>query len=266
MPATNNWSDNLPLKIANILTFVFLFGSNTYGSLNPHGTGRETYFTPASWVFYVWTIINALLLGFVIYQFFAPSHDVVHGIGWRFPLVGILNAIFVHVFVTRHYIVAFIFAILLASSVSTVYYSLSSTYHPGSIGDTLFVHLPFSLWHAWSIVTVFISAFALFTHSHHGHPSTISTILVVAAEAFLTLTAIGYAFRSREGDIAGSAVLFATLLGIYQEQPSAVIRYAALAGAIISGLAIVKSLYFTFVSRDRGVSLGSDDERRPLVA
>ncbi|TNY22930.1 hypothetical protein DMC30DRAFT_348099, partial [Rhodotorula diobovata] len=231
-----------------------------------HHTGRETYFTPAAWVFNVWTIINALLLGFVVYQFFAPSREVVDGIGWRFALVGILNAIFVHVWVTRHYIVAFIFALLLASSISTAYYSLTAHYGPKSIGDTLFVHLPFSLWHAWSIVLVIISAFSLFTHSHRNHPSTLSVILVVVAEAFLTLTAVGYAFRSREGDIAGSAVLFCVLLGIYQEQASQVIRYCALAGAIVSGLAIVKSLYFTFVSRDRGVSLGSDDERRPLVA
>ncbi|GAA6003411.1 uncharacterized protein JCM10292_001574 [Rhodotorula paludigena] len=266
MPSTSSWNENLPLKIVNILTFVFLFGSNTYGSLTPYGTGRDTYFTPEAWVFYTWTIIDVLLLGYVIYQFFDGSHEVVHGVGWRFPLVGILNAIFVHVFVTRHYIVAFIFAILVASTVSTIYYSLSAHLHAKSAGDALFVHLPFSLWHAWSIVTVFISGFALFTHSHKNHPSVISIVLVVAAEAFLTLTAVGYALRSREGDAAGAAVLFATLVGIFQHQHNDVIRYCALAGAIVSGVAIAKSLYFTFVARDRGVSLGSDDERRPLVA
>lgn len=262
----NRWKENLPLKIVNVLVFAFLFGSNTYVSFTPHHTGRETYFTPAAWVFNVWTIINFLLLCYVGYQFFDNSRTAVDAIGWRFALIAVTNAIYVHVWVTRHYIVAFIFSLLLASVISTAYYSLTAHYGAQTIGDVLFVHLPFSLWHAWSIVLVFISGFALFTHSHRHHPSTISIILVVVAEAFLTLTAVGYAFRSREGDVAGSAVLFATLLGIYMEQPNQVIRYCALAGAIISGLAIVKSLYFTVVSRDRGVSLGSDDERRPLVA
>ncbi|GAA5935068.1 hypothetical protein JCM3775_004691 [Rhodotorula graminis] len=262
----NRWKENLPLKIVNVLVFAFLFGSNTYGSFTPHHTGRETYFTPAAWVFNVWTIINFLLLCYVGYQFFDNSRTAVDAIGWRFTLIAVVNAIYVHVWVTRHYIVAFIFSLLLASVISTAYYSLTAHYGAQTIGDVLFVHLPFSLWHAWSIVLVFISGFALFTHSHRNHPSTISVIFVVAAEAFLTLTAVGYAFRSREGDVAGSAVLFATLLGIYLEQHNNVIRYCALAGAIISGLAIVKSLYFTVVARERGVSLGSDDERRPLVA
>ena len=65
---------------------------------------------------------DILLLGDVIYQFFDDSAEAVHGIGWRFAIIGILNAIFVHVFVTGHYIVAFIFAGLVAASVSTAYY------------------------------------------------------------------------------------------------------------------------------------------------
>ena len=65
---------------------------------------------------------DILLLGYVIYQFFDDSAEAVHGIGWRFAIIGVLNAIFVHVFVTGHYIVAFIFAGLVAASVSTAYY------------------------------------------------------------------------------------------------------------------------------------------------
>ncbi|GAA5878512.1 hypothetical protein JCM8547_008436 [Rhodosporidiobolus lusitaniae] len=267
MPSANHWNDHLLLKVVNILTFVFLFSSNTYGAFQPHAAGRDTYFTPASYVFYTWTLIDLLLLGYVIYQFLDNSHDTIHGVGWRFALVGILNAIFVHVFVTRHFIVAFIFALLLASSVSTIYYSLSAHYKPKGLGDALFVHLPFSLWHAWSIVTVLISAFALFTHgNHHSHPSVLSRILVVVAEAFLGLTAVGYAFRDRRGDIAGAAVLAFTLFGIYDNQHDKVIKYFALASAIVSLLAVVKSLYFTVVARDGAIALGEDDERRPLVA
>merc|ERR1719487_1822575 len=263
MPAAENWKDHLPLKVVNVLTFVFLFTTNIYSAFKPERFGRTTYLTPAGYVFYTWTLIDILLLGYVVYQFFDSSAGAIHGVGWRFPIIGVLNAIFVHVYVTEHYIVGFIFACLVAAAVSTAYYNLAAHHPARSLGDTVFVHLPFSLWHAWSIVLVLISGFALFTHGHHTkHASVLSRILVVAAEAFLALTAIGYAFRSREGDVAGAAVLAFTLYGIYDAQRDDVIRYCALAGFIVSLLSIVKSLYFTFAG-DRGVSLGTDDERRP---
>lgn len=109
------------------------------------------------------SLIDLLLLGYIIYQFVDSSHDAVHGVGWRLALVGVLNAIYLHVFVTGHYLVAFIFALLVASTVSTVYWSLSAHYPAKDLFDAVFVHLPFSLWHAWSLVTVFISGFAAFT-------------------------------------------------------------------------------------------------------
>jgi hypothetical protein len=109
------------------------------------------------------TIIDILLLGYVLYQFVDSSHDAVHGIGWSFALLGVLNAIFLHVWRAQHYIVSFIFALLVAAVVSGSYYRLAAHFPAKGLLDALFVHLPFSLWHAWSIVTVFISGFAAFT-------------------------------------------------------------------------------------------------------
>lgn len=40
----------------------------------------------------------------VVYQFFDSSAGAIHGVGWRFPIIGVLNAIFVHVYVTEHYV------------------------------------------------------------------------------------------------------------------------------------------------------------------
>ncbi|KAI5478307.1 methionyl-tRNA synthetase [Pseudohyphozyma bogoriensis] len=259
-------SDHLFLKVINLLSFFFFFGTGLYSSLNPNGHhgGKVTYFTPASYVFYVWTIIDLLLLGYVIYQFFDASHDSIHGVGWRFALVAILNSIFLHVFVTGHYIVAFIFAILVASTVSNVYYTLKIHHPPHGALDAVFVHLPFSLWHAWSIVTLILSAFAAFTHGgHNGHPGVAVKVLVVIAEAFLASLAWGYAFSSRKGDLAGAAVLVYTLWGIYDFQTSSkLIHYFGLGAFIVSLFALVKSLYFTF----QGDSVAStSDERAPLV-
>lgn len=106
--------------------------------------------------------MDLLLLGYIIFQFFDSSKDAVNTIGYRFVLLGVLNSIYLHVVATGHHIVGFIFALLVAGAVSSVYYSLATS-PAHDLLNALFVHLPFSLWHAWSIVTVFISGFAAFT-------------------------------------------------------------------------------------------------------
>jgi hypothetical protein len=85
-----------------------------------------------------------------------------------------------------------------------------------------------------------ISGFALFTHNNHLHPSVLTRILVCAALAFLAVTSWGYAFRSRNGDLAGAIVLAWTLYGIYDYQSDKTIHYFALASFIFSILAIGK--------------------------
>ncbi|KAL8279941.1 hypothetical protein RQP46_007791 [Phenoliferia psychrophenolica] len=265
MPGLSSWSDHLLLKATNVVAFFFFFGTSIYGGLSPHGTGKITYFTPANYVFGIWTITDLLLLGYVVYQFFDESHDATHGVGWRFAILSVLNAIFLHVFVTGHYIVAFVFSLFVASTVSTIYYSLKTHYPSKSVFDTAFVHLPFSLWHAWSLVTVFIAGFAAFTHGgHSGHPGVAVKTLVVIAEAFLATTAWGYAFSSAKGDIAGAAVIAYTLYGIYDFQHNGLIRYFALGSFIFSLFAVAKSAYGAFASRDGAIALG-DSERAPLV-
>ena len=52
------------------------------------------------------TVIHILLLGTIIYQFFPTGKRViVDGISWRFPLLGVLNAVYVSLWATHHYII-----------------------------------------------------------------------------------------------------------------------------------------------------------------
>lgn len=51
------------------------------------------------------SLIHILLLGTIIYQFFpAGQKTIIDGISWRFPLLVILNAIYVNLWSTNHYI------------------------------------------------------------------------------------------------------------------------------------------------------------------
>ena len=96
-------------QIVNVVVYFIFLGSNIYSVADPHWGyhgGKETYFTPASYAFAIWSLIHLLLLGFIVYQFFPQGKRVIiDGISWRFALLGVLNAIYVNVWSRQHYVV-----------------------------------------------------------------------------------------------------------------------------------------------------------------
>lgn len=125
------------IQIVNVVVYIFFLGSNVYTVATPEDVYRfskDTYFTPSIWAYGIWyvhitflwrfgcssaafcfaflfsflnslrynrSLIHLLLLGLIIYQFFpAGKRVIIDGIGWRFPLLAILNAIFLYVWVS----------------------------------------------------------------------------------------------------------------------------------------------------------------------
>lgn len=135
----------------NILVYFFLIGSNFYAFIGPspvYSGGKDTYLTPAPWALWIWSLIHLLLLGTIVYQFTSHGKEVIiDGIGWRFPVLGVLNAIYVHLWATNHFVVAFVFALLVSTTVTHIYYVVKKYHEPASVLDEVFVHLPFSLYH-----------------------------------------------------------------------------------------------------------------------
>ena len=87
--------------------------------------------TPAYWTFGIWSLIHFLLLGYIIYQFFDSGKEVIiDGIGWRFPILAVFNAFYVGVWARGHYVIAFLLALCVSSSVSHIYYVIKK-YHQG---------------------------------------------------------------------------------------------------------------------------------------
>jgi hypothetical protein len=140
--------------VTNVIVYFLFLGSNVYsvaGPSSPYVHGKETYITPSPWAFSIWSLIHLLLLGTVIYQFTSNGKAVViDGIGWRFPLLGVLNAVYVNVWSSGHYIIAFVLALFVSSTVTHIYYVVKKYHEPNSTGDEVFVHLPFSLYHGQS--------------------------------------------------------------------------------------------------------------------
>lgn len=266
----DDWKDGIFLKIVNVVVYILFLGSNIYsvaGPENIYHTGKETYFTPASWAFGIWSLIHLLLLGYVIYQFFPRGkRTIIDGISWRFPLLAVLTSIYVNVWVHQHYIVAFIFALLVSSTVSHIYYVVKKHHAGENINDELWIHLPFSLYHGFTTVLIILTAFEAFGVNALVKPAGVWTkVFVFLGLLFLEATSAAYAFSNTEGDIAGSIAIAWSLFAIYVHQrSSAFIHWSALVFAIISLFWICKSLYGYWRKGQSGGIL-HDEERAPLV-
>jgi len=266
-----DWKDGILLKVANVVVYFAFLGSNIYSVAGPDAvlrSARETYFTPAPYAFAIWSLIHLLLFGFIVYQFFDNGKKtIIDGIGWRFPLLAVLNLIYVNVWAKGHYVVAFVFALMVSSSVSHIYYIVKKYHASENIGDELWIHLPFSLYHGWTTVLVVMTAFEAFGVNALTHQAGVFTkVFVFLGLLFLEATAAAYAFQSSEGDVAGSIAITWALFAIFEHQrSSAFVHWAALGFALLSLFSVVKSLCGLVVWY-RGTSILHDEERAPLVS
>lgn len=266
-----SWKDDLLLKIVNLLVYFLFLGSNIYTAASPSAiyfSGKETYITPAPWAFLIWSLIHLLLLGTVIYQFFPSGKQVIiDGISWRFPLLGILNAIFVNLWASHHYVIAFILALFVSSTVTHIYYIVKKHHSAKNYKDELFVHLPFSLYHGWTTVLVILAAFEAFGVDARDHRARIWTnVFVFLGLFFLEGTAATYAFSTSEGDLPASIAIAWSLFAIYAHQTSSkFIHWSALAFAILALVWVVKGAYGLCMRARSGVIRLEDEERAPLV-
>jgi len=265
------WTDGLILKIVNVLATLFFLGSNVFAVAGPepgYGSGKETYITPEWFAFYIWTVIHFLLIGTMIYQFFdAGKRIIIDGIAWRYPLLAILTAVYVGVWARHHYIVAFIFALLVSSTVSHIYYIVKKNHSATSLADELLVHLPFSLYHGWTTVLILLTGFEAFGVNALNHKAGIWTkVFVFLALLFLEATSAAYAFSAPQGDIAASIAISWSLLAIFIHQTSSkFVHWSALAFFILSVFAILKSFWGYYGTYRSTGSVLHDEERAPLV-
>ncbi|CAL1708106.1 unnamed protein product [Somion occarium] len=240
-----SWKDGIFLKVVNVIVYFLFLGSNIYSVAGPQDiyvSGKQTYLTPAPWAFGIWSIIHLLLLGTIIYQFTESGKQIIiDGISWRFPLLGLLNSIYVNFW---------------------------KFHEPQNLADELFVHLPFSLYHGWTTVLVVLTAFEAFGNDATTERAGVWTkIFVFLALLFLEATAATYAFASAEGDLPASLAIAWSLWAIFAHQTSSgFVHWTALAFSILALVWVVKALVGVVqkVRRSRGgVSL--DEERAPLV-
>jgi len=220
---------------------------------------KPTYISPAPFVFGVWGLIHFLLGGFVIYQFFGAHDLIVDGINWHFVGITLLNTLWLVLWETKHPILAWITILFTSAQVTFVYKVLKQHREDGcTINERIWVHAPFSLYHAWIFVMVVVNTFASFSHGVRDEgPTILMKILVVIALLILESTAVGY-IEGLKGDIAGAIVIDWALYGIAVQQDDPIIHWTALVLAVITSLHILKPIVQKFVR-------GSSEESAPLL-
>jgi len=232
---------HLVLKISNVLVYLFFLSATVWSVVGPGPdedtlSKHKTYITPAYWVAYVWSLIHFLLGGYIITQWFdAAEEGVVHGVGWHFVISTFLNAAWLYLWTKGQLVLSLIAIVLVASSVSYIFYNLE-TNHPATTWYTkLFVHAPFSLWHGYVVFAAVVNVFATFTSVQDDGPNAFHIILVAAGLIFLGSTAVGYVeFKKQKGDVLGALVIAWGLFAVFANQLNPWIHWIAFAEGLFA--------------------------------
>lgn len=167
-----------PFRWWNVLAFAAVITVNVLSHLLPLG-GKTTkqisdqyyiYITPAGYAFTIWSLIYVLLAGFIFYQLRRDTgtRDSVEDIGIWFILSCIFNIAWLFLW---HYLYiewSVGIMLLLVLSVLVIYRKTRSIHYP-TIGETLFVKLPFSIYLGW-VCAAFVVNVGIVIHKNGWSP------------------------------------------------------------------------------------------------
>lgn len=216
-------------------------GGNVYTVISPwdvYYSGKETYFTPAPWSFFVWPLIHMLIIGTCIYQFSGRGKEVIiERIGWKLPLLDFLNAMYIYSWTIQEYRYGLVFIIFAVSVVAQIYNDVKDA-QLRNFCDEVFLHLPFSLYHGWTICLVFLSAFEAFgvnAVTESADPWTKTGVFL--SLVVLQVVSCIHSYSAIEGDLpACLAITWYMFALVVQQAPerAGFVHYSALGSAIFS--------------------------------
>jgi len=263
------FQDDILLKIANILSYLFFFGSNVWHVAWPGGIyrwGPNTYFSLGYHAYGIWSIIHLLLIGYLIYQFFDTAKPlIIDTIGWRFPILAVITSIYVNVHNHGDWLVAFVFAALMCAAVTHILLLINAhNSNPKDLNDILWVYLPLALYHAWTVVLVILGAFEAFGYPYRLNIAT--KVLVFLGLSALLSMCIFYTvwFHNPIIEIPAACAIAWSIFAIFEHQSNDFIHFSALAFFILACLWIAERL-FGWYSKRHGGTGGILPERAPLL-
>ncbi|MDO3411448.1 TspO/MBR family protein [Saccharibacillus sp. CPCC 101409] len=196
-----------PYKWLNVVLLIAVLAVNALSVLLPLG-GRDTgeisdmyknLLTPAGYAFSIWSVIYALLIGFVVYAFVAERKRRVSAAapGPLFAASCVLNMAWLFAW---HYLYTGLSVIIMLLLLVTLILAYRRTRLEGEraeIADILFVKVPFSLYLGWISVATIVNISAFLTKHDFGEFGLGHTgwAIVMLGAAVLLAVFIGFRYR-----------------------------------------------------------------------
>lgn len=220
--------------LINYLSNALPLNGRTAGEISDSFPVR---FTPAGYVFSIWSIIYIGLIAYAIYQALPGqrANPRLRAITWPFIVSCMANSTWIIAWHYGFFVVGLAIIITLLLSLIVLYIRLYPSFPSVSSAEQWTTHIPFRIYTGWATVaTIANSTITLYHLGWQGEPlgaPTWAALLVVVA------TLIGLFFALRLRDAAYTLVLVWAFVGIYVAQNDApIVAYTALVMA--GGLAI----------------------------
>jgi hypothetical protein len=216
--------NNKILRISNIVAFLITIIVNASANILPlngitTGELSDKYgnlFTPAGYVFSIWSLIYILLAAFTLYQYREDDKELHDKIGWLFVASCFFNSIWMFLW---HYEIILLSIVAMAGILAClilIYTRLEIGLIEVSKKKLYMVHTTFSVYLGWITVAPIANVAALLVaNGWDGYSSTAVYITIAMILVALVLTLVNTYVR---GDVAYASVLVWALGGILFKQ------------------------------------------------
>lgn len=248
------------LVIIALLTTIFVNYLANALPLNNRDTGTisdnfPVRFTPAGYVFAIWSLIYLGLIAYAIWQALPGQRDNarLRAIFWPFMLSCMANVTWLFSWHYGYYLLSALLMLILLGALIILYARLYPSFPTVSHAERWTTHIPFRIYLGWiTVATIANLTIVLYAQGWRGAPLDAplwAAIMIVVA------TVVGLFFAVRLRDAAYTAVLVWAFIGIYIKQGDAPITaYSALAMAVVLAIAAL----FALVRRQRPAMTNAD--------
>jgi len=242
-----DWLRQLSVVLITLTTLIINGLANSL-PLNNLRTGEisnrfDSLFTPAGYVFGIWSLIYVGLIAFTIWQALPAqrSNPRSRAIGWWYVLSGLGNCVWLFFWHYELFALSLLAMLVMLASLIIIYRRLQWQ-HPTPAAERWCLKVPFSIYLGWiSVATVANTATVLLHLQWSGAPFTpvVWTVLML-----LVATALGLIFALRERNAAYVAVLIWAFAGIAVKQSAtAPVSTTALVAAVLLAVVLAIALF-----------------------
>ena len=247
-------------QLLTIVALVAVIAANALANILPFNdkTTREladqylALFTPAPYVFGIWGVIYALLIGYAIYQALPAQtgSKLLGSLAGPFAVTCVLNGTWLLVWHYEMIVLSMIIMVGLLATLMSMYLRISRERARMGQAQMLLVALPFSVYFGWISVATIANAAALLWSLNWGAWGLSAVTWTIIMMAIAALLAVGMAYWRR--DAAFAAVVIWALVGIGAKNANLVfLKSAAWLLAIVLAVAAVAAVSARRMVRSR---------------